>query len=44
MKVIFTASALQDLDEIRSYLKSNYPTIAGLVEKRLRTTITRIST
>jgi toxin ParE1/3/4 len=43
MKVRFTAAALADLDEIREFLLSNYPSVAPLVEQRIRTVTERIS-
>lgn len=39
MKVIFTDAALQDLDEIASYLTTHYPAVAPAVEARLRTVV-----
>jgi toxin ParE1/3/4 len=36
MKVVYTAAALQDLDEIAEWLAVHYPTIAPTVERRIR--------
>jgi len=43
MKVVFTEPALDDLDEIRRYLQSHYPSIVTSVEKRLRIVVARVS-
>ena len=43
MKVIFADSAVQDLRNIGTYLATNYPTLAPIVEKRLRIVISRIA-
>jgi len=42
MKVVYTDEALDNLDEILTYIGSNYPTISAAFEKRLRTVIARI--
>ncbi len=42
MKVVFTAAALQDLDEIADWLAVHYPTIAPAVERRVRMVVARI--
>jgi plasmid stabilization system protein ParE len=42
MKVIYTAAALRDLDEIAEWLAMHYPAIAPAVEKCIRTVVTRI--
>jgi plasmid stabilization system protein ParE len=42
MKVHFTAAALADINEIREFLLSNYPTVAPLVEQRIRTVTERL--
>ncbi len=42
MKVVFTAAALQDLDEIADWLAAHYPTIAAAVERRVRMVVARI--
>jgi len=42
MKVIYTDEALRDIDEILTYISSNYPTVSTPFEKRLRTIVTRI--
>ena len=36
MKIIFTETALSDLDQIFEYLTSNYPTLVGPVEQRVQ--------
>ena len=43
MKVVYTAAALQDLDEIADWLRLHYPTIARDVERQIRTAVLRIS-
>jgi plasmid stabilization system protein ParE len=42
MKVRFTEPALDDIDEIRRFLLSNYPSVAPLVEQRIRIVAERI--
>jgi toxin ParE1/3/4 len=42
MKVVYTAAALSDLDEIADWLATHYPTIAPAVERRIRAVVTRI--
>lgn len=42
MKVRFTEAALDDIHEIREFLLSNYPSVAPLVEQRIRVVTTRI--
>ena len=42
MKVVYTEPALADLDEIRTYLQSNYPNTAGPAERRIRSVVARI--
>jgi toxin ParE1/3/4 len=42
MKVRFTEAALKDIDEIRDFLLSNYPSAAPLVEKHIRMITRRI--
>jgi toxin ParE1/3/4 len=42
MKVVFTAPALADLDEILAYTTENYPQLITALETRIRTTIARI--
>ena len=44
MKVRFTEAALKDIDQIRDFLLSNYPSTAPLVEKRIRMVTGRIGT
>jgi toxin ParE1/3/4 len=43
MRVVYTAAALQDLDQIADWLRLNYPTIASDVERQIRTAVLRIS-
>ncbi len=42
MKVIYTDEALRDLDQILTFLASNYPSITGGFQKRLRSVERRI--
>jgi plasmid stabilization system protein ParE len=42
MKIIFTETALSDLDEIFEYLASNYPTLVGPVEQRINSVLARL--
>jgi toxin ParE1/3/4 len=42
MKVVYTATARKDLDEIGDWLSDHYPTIAPAVERRIREVIARI--
>ncbi len=42
MKVVFTASALADLDEILIYTAANYPDLIHLVEQRIRASVERV--
>lgn len=42
MKVILTAAALHDLDEIAEWLAVHYPAKASAVERRIRATVTRV--
>ena len=39
MKVVWTAAALADLDDILTYTTENYPSLVGPVEKRIRSII-----
>jgi toxin ParE1/3/4 len=43
MKVVYTAGARSDLDEIGEWLSDNYPTIAAAVERRIHSVIARIA-
>jgi toxin ParE1/3/4 len=43
MKVVYTAGALRDLDEIGDWLSDHYPTIAPAVERRIHNVIVRIA-
>lgn len=43
MKVVFTASARQDLEDIGSWLQLHYPALAPAVERRIRFVIARIA-
>jgi plasmid stabilization system protein ParE len=36
MKVVYTAEALRDLDEVLAFIESNYPTVSAPFQKRLR--------
>ena len=42
MRVRFTEAALKDIDEIRDFLLSNYPSTAPLVEQRIRMVAERL--
>jgi plasmid stabilization system protein ParE len=42
MKVVYTDEALRDLDEILAFMASNYPSICGSFETRLRAVVARI--
>lgn len=42
MKVVFTAAALADLDEILGYTSEHYPAQAGAAEQRIRAVIARV--
>ena len=42
MKVVYTDEALRDLDEILTFIASNYPAISGSFERRLRALMARI--
>jgi toxin ParE1/3/4 len=42
MKIIFTETALTDLDEIFEYLASNYPTLVSSVEQRINSVLARL--
>ena len=42
MKVVYTATARKDLDEIGDCLSDHYPTIAPAVERRIHEVIARI--
>jgi toxin ParE1/3/4 len=43
MKVVYTAAALKELDEIAEWLSTHYPTIALAVEWRIRNVVARIA-
>jgi plasmid stabilization system protein ParE len=43
MKVVYTAGARKDLDEIGEWLSDHYPTIAPAVERRIHNVIARIA-
>ena len=43
MKVVYTAGALRDLEEIGDWLSDHYPTIASAVERRIHNVIARIA-
>lgn len=42
MKVVYTAAALRDLDEIAEWLAVHYPAVAPTVERRIRAVIEHI--
>ncbi len=42
MKVVYTAAALRDLDEIGNWLAVHYPTIAPAVARRIRVAVARV--
>jgi len=42
MKVVYTAAALRDLDEIAEWLAVHYPGIASTIERRIRAVIEHI--
>ena len=42
MKVLWTDEALRDLDQIANYLTEQFPSVAPLLDKRIRDTVTRI--
>ena len=43
MKVVFTAAALRDLDQIAEWLTAHYPSIAPSVERRIRQIMAHLS-
>ena len=43
MKVVWTKSALADLDEILAYTAANHPALVGPIEQRIRATVARIA-
>jgi toxin ParE1/3/4 len=43
MKVVYTAKAVQDLEDIADWLRTHYPTIAPDVERQIRAAVRRIS-
>ena len=43
MKVVYTAGALKDLDEIGDWLSDHYTTVAPAVERRIHNVIARIA-
>ena len=43
MKVVWTESALADLDEILAYTAEHYPTLIGPLERRIRAAVARIA-
>jgi toxin ParE1/3/4 len=42
MRIIFTETALSDLNQIFEYLTSNYPTLVGPVERRINSVLSRL--
>jgi plasmid stabilization system protein ParE len=43
MKVVYTAAALSDLEDIASWLDVHYPTIAPAIERRIRRIVAQIA-
>ena len=43
MKVVWTESALADLDEILAYTAANYPSLIEPLERRVRATVARLA-
>jgi toxin ParE1/3/4 len=43
MKVVFSAAARRDLDEVLGYLADNQPHLEGLVERRIRAVLNILS-
>jgi toxin ParE1/3/4 len=43
MRVVYTPAALRDLAAIADWLTSHYPTIAPLVQRRIRAAVEQIS-
>lgn len=43
MKIVYTAAAQQDLEDIADWLTLHYPALAPVVEQRIRTVVARIS-
>ena len=43
MKVLYTAAALADLEEIAGWIATHYPTLAPVVERRIRAVVARIA-
>ena len=43
MKVVYTEPALDDLDEITTWLKQNYPGLGRAVERRLKVVVAHIA-
>lgn len=42
MKVVYTDEALRDLDEVLTFIATNYPTVSAPFQKRLQTIERRI--
>jgi len=42
MKVVYTAAARKDLEDIASWLTAHYPAVAPAVERRIRNVVARI--
>jgi len=42
MKIVYTAAARRDLDEIAEWLALHYPAIAPEIERRIRAAVVRI--
>ena len=43
MKIVYTAAALDDLNEIGDWLSEHYPAVAPAVERRIHNVIARIA-
>ena len=43
MRVVYTDEALENLDEILSYIASNYPTVYAAFQNRLQSAVKRVS-
>jgi toxin ParE1/3/4 len=43
MKVVYTDDALQDIDDILTWLAVNYPPVARVVSRRIEATVARIA-
>jgi toxin ParE1/3/4 len=43
MKVVWTETALADLDEILAYTAEHYPSLIGPLERRIRAVVARVA-